>query len=67
MTNNKNVQEIDLRLLLNNLRDLDQISKKLIIDMGDKNEILEEGLNNCKIYKIKIDNNKKQQQMKYKN
>ncbi|XWV26558.1 hypothetical protein QJ857_gp0509 [Tupanvirus soda lake] len=55
MSNN---QEVDLRVLRDNLRDLDYLSKKVLIDMQEKNRILEHGLKDCRMCRRFVDNNK---------
>ena len=57
-----NIQEIDIKALHNNLKDLDYLSKKLLDDMVDKNRILESGLNDCATCRASINgtnNNRK--------
>lgn len=49
---------VDLNMLLQNLRDLDKISRRVFRDFKQKNQILEEGLSDCKLCRISIDGNK---------
>ena len=51
-----NIQEIDIKALRNNLKDLDYLSKHLLDDMTDKNKILESGLNDCATCRASINN-----------
>jgi hypothetical protein len=42
---------INLKLLVQNLRDLDTVSKKIYSEMNNKNKILQMSINNNKFYK----------------
>ena len=52
-------QNMDMNLLLQNLKDLDGISKSLFQNIQDKNKILQESINDSQTYLASIDNNKK--------
>lgn len=58
MSNRKN-PNIDLGELLMNLRDLDDISRRVSKEMDKKNQILENGLLDCKVCRSYIDKNQK--------
>jgi hypothetical protein len=47
----------DIKVLLQNLRDLDQISDKVFSEFEQKNRILQKGLSNCKLCRVYIDAN----------
>ena len=51
-------QSIDLRVLLHNLRDLDDISRNISKEIEDKNKILLGGLDDCRVCRKYIDRNK---------
>ncbi|XWV25297.1 putative ORFan [Tupanvirus deep ocean] len=51
-------QEVDLNALRDNLKDLNFLSKKVLIDMQEKNRILEHGLKDCRSCRRFVDNNK---------
>jgi hypothetical protein len=51
------IKEVDVMALRDNLRDLDYLSKKLLNDIVDKNNILESGLKKCVTCRSYINNN----------
>jgi hypothetical protein len=59
MTNNQNIGSVELYELRKNFKNLDYISKKLLTDIYNKNEILQNGLTDCKVCETKVDNNNK--------
>lgn len=62
MSNKQN--HIDLRTLINNLRDLDYVSKRVSNELRNKNEILKGGVRDCAQCKLFIDNSVKNKQRK---
>lgn len=56
---NKSMENIDLKSLLDNLRDLDDVSQKISKEMENKNQILKGGLDDCKTCQMYIQNSRK--------
>ena len=54
-TNITNPKNIDIKTLLENLKDLDQVSRKITREVDRKNRIFESGLRDCKNCKKFID------------
>jgi len=54
----KQNQTIDSKTLLQNLKDLDDISQKIAKELDQKNKILRGGLKDCETCKTYIDNNR---------
>lgn len=52
-------RNIDLKLFLQNLKDLDYLSKKLVSEYQTKNEILKGGINDCARCSMHIDRARK--------
>ena len=51
-------KNLDYKLLLENLKDLDKLSQKAIKEYNQKNEILKGGLNECLHCSMYLDNSK---------
>lgn len=58
MSNDPN---INIKILIKNLHDLDNISQKIISETEQKNKILQKGLNDCKVCLSYMKKNNKQQ------
>lgn len=58
---------IELIKLHDNLKDLDYISKKLLIDINNKNDILRNGLNDCKNCGVLVDSNSRKMRSEKRN
>ncbi len=58
ISNSMSAGTFEIKELRDNLKDLDYISNKLLVDMKNKNEILQNGLNDCKDCARLINNNK---------
>lgn len=54
----RRTQNIDLKALLQNFRDLNNISLDISKELDRKNQILQTGLHDCKTCKMYIDRNK---------
>ena len=52
----KEVSKIDSRMLLQNLKDLDYVSRKVAHEMETKNNILKLALQDSKRYRMQLDN-----------